>query len=1123
MENCLTYSISTPNLLVIKQRTRIMNKLFTTLTILVLLSAPAFAQLTATANANGNQLAQTLAGNGVVVSNVTINCPTGSAGTFHNVTTNLGMTDGIVLTSGQVSMVGGPNNSGSQGQDNLSAGIPALNTLATATTYDGCTLEFDMNVLSDSVEFRYVYGSEEYPEWVNNGYNDAFAFFISGPGITGQQNLAVVPGTTTPITIDNVNASSYSQYYVSNGDGYTSPFNTSANYIQYDGFTTVLTAKKKGLQPCQTYHLKLMIADGGDGIYDSGVFLEANSLTSNYVTIDTAETDAPNIQNAMEGCVRGVIRFRMDHASTSNTTVQYTIGGTATNGVDYANIPNTVVIPAGDTVASIFINPISDNLAEGTETVVVSLYTACSNIPYDSAVLLIIDSFGVNAGVDQNICAGDQAQLNATGVGVFSWSPANSLSSTNSISTIATPSVTTTYRVVADMGICQSEDFVTVNVIAPPFSVNAGPDASSCTTPNMPLNAVVTGSQVNGSPFVYTWSPANGLSATNVANPTASPSTSTTYVVQVASGNCKVTDTISVTLGSLNLSAVSTNETCYGYNNGTASVTANGTSPYSYVWSNTATTQSVTGLAGGNYNVVVTDASGCSASASVTVASTAPIFFSNPVINNIKCFGGNDGSIDITAAGGAGSITYAWNTGSNGTTASALSGNTPYVVSATDANGCVADTTIVLLQPAPVVVTLASTNVTCNPGGAGTSITPNAGHDGTAFATANGGTGAYTYVWNTADVTPAISGLTAGTYSVVVTDANNCSASAAATLSEPQPMSVTASSLAPLCAGAANGTINANCTGGTASYMYSVSFNGSVIQSNNAGAFGNLLAGDYVINVSDAKNCVKVANINLPEPPADVFEITTAPVSCGGASYSDGKIVITPVSILNQPYLYALDNGGNQQLNEFYNVSGGAHQLHIINNNGCTTDTTVMVAQPAEAVLEIIPGDTTIELGGSIQLNTSLSSFNPDSALSYSWSPNQGLTCTDCANPVVNSFEKTNEYSLTVTYNGHCQIVAKATVNVAGAPQPFVPNAFTPNGDGNNDVFMVFGEGISKINLQVFNRWGEKVYESNNQFDGWDGTYKGLLQNTNVFVYQVTATYLNGKTFDSKGTVTLVR
>lgn len=1099
-----------------------MNKLFTTIVLFALAQA-GFSQIVATTNNNGNQLSQILAGNGVTITNVVMNCPNGAAGTFTCNNCNLGMTNGIVLTTGSDTMITGPNNSGSEGWDNVAAGDPSLNSLAGASTKDACSLEFDMNVLSDSVEFRYVFASEEYPEWVNSGYNDAFAFFISGPGIAGQQNIALVPGTNIPVTIDNVNSGSYSQYYNNNGDGYTAPYNNSNYYIQYDGFTKVLTAKRKGLQACQTYHLKLVIADAGDGIYDSGVFLEANSLTSNYVSVDSAETDEPNITNAMEGCVQGKINFRLQTPINQPTVVHYGIGGTATNGVDYTTIADSIIIPAGDSIVTLHINPIVDGLAEGTERVVISLYAACSNLPYDSAVLTIMDPFGVDAGNGMTICAGDHAQLNATGLGLISWNNASTLNNASILNPTASPSVTTTYTVTADVGVCVTTDTVTVTVISAPFTVNAGPDAANCSAINAQLNATVTGNPVNGQAFTYSWTPTSGLSSASIANPVATPLSSTTYVVAVSSGNCTARDTVSVALGNLSISTSSTNETCYGYHNGTANVIASGAGNYTYLWSNNANAQQATGLAGGTYTVTVSDISGCSATGSATVGSTTPIHFSNPTVTAIKCNGGNDGAITINAAGGAGSINLAWNGGVNGNTATGLSAGVAYTVTATDANMCTADTTIVLAEPAAVTVSLQSTNVTCNPGGTGTNITPNAGHDGTANANAAGGTGAYTYIWNTttADVTPAIAGLTAGSYAVTVADANNCTASGTTTITEPQPMSVTASSMAPLCYNSANGTINANCEGGNGSFMYSLSFNNSVVQSNNMGAFASLVAGDYVISVSDARGCTKVANINLPQPNADEFQIVTTPVSCYG--FTNGTIVVTPVSILNQPYLYSVDNGGNQQLNEFYNLAAGAHNLHIVNNNGCATDTTVMIASPAAAELSIIPGDTAIELGSSIQLNTSLSAFAMSDSVQYSWSPNAGLSCTDCANPTVNSFEENNEYKLTVTYNGVCKVEATAKVTVAGNPAPFIPNAFSPNGDGNNDVFMVFGKNLVSVDMKIFNRWGELVFSSDNQFNGWDGTYKGELQNTNVFVYQVSATFLDGRTFDSKGTVTLIR
>ncbi|MBK8657486.1 MAG: choice-of-anchor L domain-containing protein [Bacteroidetes bacterium] len=291
-----------------------------------------------------------MAGNGVTISNVTINCPGTSAGTFTCNNCNIGMSSGIALTSGDINAIAGPNSQSGAGVDNLAPGNAQLTSLVGglfASTYDACVLEFDLQVLSDSVEFKYSFGSEEYLEWVSAGYNDVFAFYISGPGIAGQQNIALVPGTATPVSIDNVNDVTNSAYYIDNGDGFTAPQNASNYYIQYDGFTTVLTAKRKNLQPCQTYHLRLAIADAGDGILDSGVFLEANSLTSNGVTVDDASTNDPNTSNAMEGCVNGKIVFRIDNPVPTPVTVTYQIGGTATNGLDYQNIPNTITIPAG--------------------------------------------------------------------------------------------------------------------------------------------------------------------------------------------------------------------------------------------------------------------------------------------------------------------------------------------------------------------------------------------------------------------------------------------------------------------------------------------------------------------------------------------------------------------------------------------------------------------------------------------------------------------------------------------------------------------------------------------------------------------------------------------------------
>ncbi|MEC9208892.1 MAG: choice-of-anchor L domain-containing protein, partial [Bacteroidota bacterium] len=204
-------------------------------------------------------------------------------GFFNGVNSNLGIDSGIVLSSGNVFDLVGPNASGSTSTSFLLPGDPTLDAVIFPDpTNDAAVLEFDFIPTSDTISFKYVFGSEEYLEWVNS-FNDAFGFFLSGPNPAGgnyiDQNLAIIPGTTTPVTIDNVNNVVNPTYYIDNGDGFTAPQNTDPTVIQFDGFTTPLTAVA-AVNCGDTYHIKLVVADAVDNAYDSGVFLEAGSFYS---------------------------------------------------------------------------------------------------------------------------------------------------------------------------------------------------------------------------------------------------------------------------------------------------------------------------------------------------------------------------------------------------------------------------------------------------------------------------------------------------------------------------------------------------------------------------------------------------------------------------------------------------------------------------------------------------------------------------------------------------------------------------------------------------------------------------------------------------------------------------
>ena len=226
-----------------------------------------------------------LLGGGIVGSSHSFIGDPNQIGFFNGVNSNLAIDSGVVLSSGNILELIGPNSSGSTSTPFSGAGDPTLDLVVGPIDYtnDAAVLEFDFVPTSDVISFKYVFGSEEYLEFVTS-FNDAFGFFLSGPNPSGgnyiDQNLAIVPGTTnTPVSIFNVNNISNSTYYVDNGTGATAPQNSDPTVIQFDGFTTPLTATA-AVNCGDTYHIKIVVADVNDFAYDSGVFLEAGSFYS---------------------------------------------------------------------------------------------------------------------------------------------------------------------------------------------------------------------------------------------------------------------------------------------------------------------------------------------------------------------------------------------------------------------------------------------------------------------------------------------------------------------------------------------------------------------------------------------------------------------------------------------------------------------------------------------------------------------------------------------------------------------------------------------------------------------------------------------------------------------------
>jgi len=435
-----------------------------------------------------------LLGQGVTASNITFNgLPANQVsvqvGSFDCVDCNVGIPNGFVMASGDVQVVIGPNSSGGQtlgGGTNFDGPDPDLNAISTGFGINDWTIiEFDFIPQGDSIKFNYVWGSEEYMEWVNSSFNDVFGFFLSGPGISGpfsngSINIALVPGTNLPVTIDNVNANSNGAYYVDNGDGFESPNNLDPFYIQFDGFTVPLVAEAQVI--CgQTYHIKLACADSGDSALDCGVFFEEGSFSSNFVTIssEVGVSNPPEFLaegSVLEGCIDGFFTIFPPNGLAQDTTVTVIISGTATNGIDYTTINSSVILtPNVPTVLPVF--PLSDNLTEGVEEITITyIYVnSCGVSDTAQATLFIVDYTVLSASVpDLFICPNSNnsaipAVFNGAPPYAYEWSSGQTTPTANfqagsagaytvSISDYCENSVTANFNVIEPSPFVPSED-----------------------------------------------------------------------------------------------------------------------------------------------------------------------------------------------------------------------------------------------------------------------------------------------------------------------------------------------------------------------------------------------------------------------------------------------------------------------------------------------------------------------------------------------------------------------------------------------------------------------------------------------------------------------------------------
>lgn len=563
-----------------------------------------------------------LLGQGVVASNITYQGGTVQIGYFDASNSNFPIPEGIVMSTGDVTDV--PATGATFASTIVGGGGDAdLNMVSSAGTNDAVILEFDFVPTGDSIKFDYVFGSEEYPEFVNAGFNDVFAFIISGPGFNGPfanggVNIALIPGTVTPVTIDNVNNVTNSQYYVNNANG-------GANGIVYDGYTVTLTALAQ-VQCGQTYHLKLALADGGDSSYDSGVFLEARSFSSNAFTFDIVTPSADS--TIVEGCTTAEVNI---YASPSDSLLAYDIivTGNAQEGVDYIGIPDSLIIQPGDSVFSFEIEPLSDGQFESvSDTIILTIYTvnSCGDTVPNVGVVYITEDYEIDVEIAETVgpCpAYNYSILNAVINGGnpafdYHWSTGDVTSSIEA----GFPQPTQISVYVEDQcGFVSDTAYITVDSgeIPPDPTVQTSNDVDLvCPSDQATITAIANG---GSAPYTYSWSPNAGQGSTV----TVQPSETTEYVVTVTD-NCLLValDTVLVTVEPYmapSVSALDTAVLCPEELVVLTPVVENGVEPFNYSWSNGSDQASISinPSATEDYILVVTDDCGNSASDTATV------------------------------------------------------------------------------------------------------------------------------------------------------------------------------------------------------------------------------------------------------------------------------------------------------------------------------------------------------------------------------------------------------------------------------------------------------------------------------------------------------------------------
>jgi gliding motility-associated-like protein len=679
-----------------------------------------------------------------------------------------------------------------------------------------------------------------------------------------------------------------------------------------------------------------------------------------------------------------------------------------------------------------------------------------------------------------------------------------------------------------------------------------------------------------------------GLRDVNFSN-TVCPTSTVQYQVKTYYSLCSptsipmiYTDTITVNGNPpLTGNAATTNPSCQGASNGTATITPASAAgaPFEYskdgvTWQTSATFNN---LAAGNYSFSYRTNAGCvSLPITATIQPGIPLT-STIAVTNALCNGDASGTATITVSN-SGNFEYSLDNlsfQSSNIFSNLLAGS--YTAYFKEPSGCSGSKTFTITEPTALSSSMNTTPVTCN----GQS-------NGQISVSATGGTAPYTYAINGGSYqSSGIFNVSAGSYNISIKDNNGCIVTDVAEIQEPSALTASAAVTNASCEGGADGTISVTASGGTGNYQYSI--NGAYQSSN----VFYVTSGTYTVTVKDANNCtVNVSNVSVgmnnnlvvtptpdpaaiceslsvvlqPQTNATQFSWTPAP----GLNSTTIKNPVASPSITTAYYLTATlglctafdtivvtvlpapvpDAGpdGNICYGQSHTLQGSGgigyqwgpstafnsnstspspvvtpvttstYQLHVVDANGCNSlQPDIVTVQVTPPIVIVATKDTIVAMGDTFQL------FANSAATDYVWSPPTGLSDPNISNPVV-TVTGDMVYQLTATTSAGCRGEATVRLTVFNGPEIYVPNAFSPNRDGKNDIFRPFPVGIKKLNFfRVFNRWGQLVYATTNLNQGWDGSINGKIQTTGTYVWMVEGVTKEDKIIRKKGTVVLIK